>query len=212
MLIFGKDILNQKIVTNENEESSKRKVEDLLLNKKTYDLDYLLFVEKNPEKFDEPNRVESSMDNVVNSAGGQTATNTPPVTAEDTFSKSYNKETRYISFKDVTELTEHYVSITGVEQQLHDPVESIATSSIVGKKVKTESDETLGKVIDVVIDWDHRRVVGLALAEGFWAKLVSEENRFMRLEETMDWGPEHIIVPNHFKDHLVESMNEIYPR
>ncbi|WP_408007282.1 PRC-barrel domain-containing protein [Pseudalkalibacillus sp. A8] len=208
MLIFGKDILNQKIITADNEES-KTKVDDLLLNKKTYDLDYLLFVEKNPEKYDDQNRVETSLDNVVNSSGGQTAMNTPPVTAEDTISKSYDKKTRYVSINDVTELTERYVKISGVDQQLHDPVDSIATSAIIGKKVKTDSDETLGKVIDVVIDWDNRRVVGLALADGFWAKLVSEENRFLCLEETMDWGPEEIIVPNHFKDHLVDSVNEI---
>jgi hypothetical protein len=50
MLIFGKDILNQKIVTNDNDDSVKRKVDDLLLNKKTYDLEYLLFVENRPDK------------------------------------------------------------------------------------------------------------------------------------------------------------------
>ncbi|MCF6408848.1 PRC-barrel domain-containing protein [Pseudalkalibacillus salsuginis] len=208
MLIFGKDILNHKIITADNEES-KTKVDDLLLNKKTYNLDYLLFIEKNPENYDGQNRIDTSMDNVINSAGGQTAANTPPITGEDSILKSYDKETRYVSFNNVIEVTEHYVKVGGVDQQLHDPVDSIATSAIIGKKVKTNNDEALGKVIDIVIDWETRRVVGLALADGFWAKLVSEENRFLRLKETMDWGPEEIIVPNHFKDYLVDSVNEI---
>lgn len=212
MLIFGKDILNKKIVSSEYEEAPEHKVEDLLLNKRTFDLEYIIYVEKRPEKEIQENRVETSMDNVVNSVGGHAATNTSPVTNDDTFFKSYTKETLYIPFSDVKELSDDMVRISGIDQQYHDPVDSLATEAIIHKKVKTESGETVGKVQDVVIDWESRRVVALSLSEGFWANLMSDTNRYMRLEDNMDLATEHIIVPNHVKDHLLEEVKEVQPR
>lgn len=212
MLIFGKDILKKKIVSSEYDEAPEHKVEDILLNKKTFDLDYLIYLENRPDKDRVDNRMETSMDNVVNSTGGQAAMNTPPVTDDDAFEKNYTTETLYIPFKDVLELSEDKVRISGIDQQYHDPVDSIATDSIIHKKVKTESGDTVGKVQDVVIDWDTRRVIGLSLSEGFWANLVSDANRYMRLEDNMELATEHIIVPDHVKDHLVEDLREVQPR
>lgn len=212
MLIFGKDILNKEIVSSESSESFNHMVEDILLNKKTFDLDYLLYVDKRPEENLQENRLETSMDNVVNSVGGLNATNTSPVTNEDAHFKNYTKETFYIPFNAVQNLGEDKVKISGIEKQSHDPIDSITTESIIHKKVKTESGETIGKVQDVIIDWETSRAVGLSLSDGFWAKLMSNGNRYMRLEDHMKLETDDIIVPEHMKDHLVDEVSEVHPK
>ncbi|WP_349408217.1 PRC-barrel domain-containing protein [Pseudalkalibacillus sp. SCS-8] len=209
MLIFGKDILKKKIVSSEYGELDNHEVDDILLSKKTYDLEYLIYVEKRPddhvgEKMDAP-------DDVVYSVGGQFDSNRSAETSGGSNFKNYIKETYYIPFSDVNELSDDMVRISGIDQQSHDPIDSISADAIIKQKVKTTSGETIGKVKDIVIDWETRRVVGLSISEGFWAKLMSDTNKYLRLEENMTLTAEEIIVPDHMKDHLVEDVEEVVP-
>ncbi|WLD92436.1 PRC-barrel domain-containing protein [Alkalihalobacillus sp. AL-G] len=209
MLIVGKDLLDKTIGYKDSGDLTDHTVEDILLEKDTYVLDYILYVEKRPSEGNEKQRVEPSMMNVVGSTGGQTAMNTPPVTSDDSFTKDYREDIFYVPFSHVEEILNDKVLITGIDQQLHDPVESIAVTGLIDRKVKTASGDSLGKVKDIVIDWDIKRVVGLSLAEGFWARMMSEENKYMPLEGTMDWTVDEIIVSNHLKDRLVEDVQNV---
>ncbi|WP_257351559.1 PRC-barrel domain-containing protein [Pseudalkalibacillus decolorationis] len=209
MLILGRELLGKKIGYKDSEEATKHTVGDILLEKHNFELDYILYVEKRPAEGDRDHSVEPSMANVTQSAGGYMGMNTPPITSDDSITRNFTKETFYIPFNHIEEILNDKVIVTGLDRQAHDPINSIAATGLMEKKVLTQSGDSLGKVKDVIIDWNMKKVVGVSLAEGFWARLMSEENKFMPLEGTIDWSKDEVIISDHLKELLVEDVKNL---
>jgi uncharacterized protein YrrD len=95
------------------------------------------------------------------------------------------------------------------ERESSDPEGTFSHSFMKNKHVETNSGESLGKIKDIVIDWDKKRVIGMELSEGFWAKLLSDGKQYLSWDAMYNWSEDTIIVPDHEKEKLKKDYNEL---
>lgn len=190
-LMLGKEILDAKMI-HSNQRIEESYVKDILLNMDFHKLGYLVLKITNPDrKLD-----QGENDNfwvLLN-------------IFED--SDDPEKQTFVIPDRQIEQMEKGAIYMKGQKTEAERELEAMDCPSIAtlqNVKVSTESEQTLGKVKDVVFDVDDRKIAGLQLEQG-----LENHKQYMPYEDISSWKKEKITVKDSLPDKLVDEPGEIF--
>jgi uncharacterized protein YrrD len=214
MLIKGRDLIGKPIIhTDTSKPEIEPVVHDLLLNEATLNVISLILNEKTPIKNEGEPNLETEMHDVVFAAGASYGmgpiSNTPMITETDIHHDDLMEQTYYVDVNKIIDINATVLKMVSNEREAHDPDNTFAFTKLQELHVQTEQGQHLGKITDIVIDWDKKQMVGVELYEGFWASIVSDGVKYMGIEAPILVRENKLIVPNRKEHELTDDYEEL---
>lgn len=193
MIKVGKEILNHKL---KNESSAELVVNQVYFDQTLRQVTYVELEKKevSNEKDAVPNHHADEMLHSMQASGGQFTPDNYPVTDDDRKERMANK-TMIVSFSQLSWQNDGYL--------LHESKEEIQATVLADQcsyemlnkaEVLMESGEALGKVKEIVIN-SSGIIEGFELSEGFLSDFLSSEHPFLKVDETVKYRHDKIVVP-----------------
>lgn len=214
MLMLGKDVLDKKIVHVDNDDE-KAKVKDiiLILNKDNVGIAYLTFEIDAPVEEGEAEAANggSRAFDVAEASGIQTTPGNWGASTEKKPSVKTRKQLFLIPAKQVERITDQAVVMKGteVEQDFGKLADHVSLSALIDQNVETKAGEKIGKVKDVVLEEQEKKIIGFKLSEGLWEKIVGDGTKYMPSNGVIDWKEGQLTVESRVADQLVDEYEQL---
>ncbi|MGA9286942.1 MAG: PRC-barrel domain-containing protein [Anaerobacillus sp.] len=197
MIKVGKAILGSKLKNKSSAELIVKQVYfDQMLQKITFlEIDKK---EASNEKDAVPDHHASEMLHSIQASGGQFTPDNYPVTDDD---RKEQKTNGYMI------VPFHYLTWEEDSLLIQEDVEEVQSSilrdqcsynSLNKAEVLTEEGEELGKVKEVMIN-SSGQVEGLELSEGLLSNLLSDDQPFIHVDESVKFRHDKVIVPTNYQ-------------
>lgn len=203
MIKVGKEIQDHKL---KNESSAELIVKQVYFDQTLRQATYVEVEKKeiSNEKDAIPDHHADEMLHSIQASGGQFTPDNYPVTDDDRKERDAN-ETMIVSFSQLSWQNDGY-SLRESQDEIQATVlaDQCSYKSLNKAEVLTESGEELGKVKEIVID-KSGRIEGFELSEGFLSDFLSSDHPFLKVDETVNYQHDKIIVPTDYQHRIKKA-------
>ncbi|MCA0171520.1 PRC-barrel domain-containing protein [Bacillus sp. RAR_GA_16] len=200
MIKVGKEMQGQKL---ENESTAEFSVKQVYFDQELRQATFVEIEKKevSNKKDAIPDHHAGEMLHSIQASGGQFTPDNYPVTDDDRKEQEANGM-MIVSYDQLNWQQDGF--------RLGDNMEDVQTSvladqcsyrSLIKAEVLTEDGEELGKVKEVVLHPDGR-IEGFELSEGFLSDFLSSEQPFLKIDKTVKYQHDKVIVPKDYHHSL----------